>query len=195
MAAAIFRGGVEDDIGTQRNGALEHGGGEGVVDQEIGASGVGDFGGGSDVGDLQKRVGGSFGDYELGCRPNGGFDFGDFGHINDREFQVPLGQELAVEVAEAGVSIVGKDNVGAGLEGLQDRAEGAETGGKGQGGFAAFELGHGVFQAGLGRILLTDIGVAVNLLTGRAVGVSGGEVQRRGNGAGFAVDVSAGVDG
>ena len=57
MAAEELRGGVDDDVGAPLEGAGEVGGGDGVVDDEGDAQGVGGLGDGLDVEDVALGVG------------------------------------------------------------------------------------------------------------------------------------------
>ena len=60
VAAEILGGAVHDDIGAQRQRLLVHRRGEGVVDRDQGAMGMGAIGDGADVEQRQRRVGRCF---------------------------------------------------------------------------------------------------------------------------------------
>ena len=117
-----------------RPAVLKGGRGEGVVDSDLGAVLVGDFGGGRDVGDVEQRVGRGLDPHILvvlgGQCGFHGFQIGDVHHV---EAHTPRHEHLGEQAVGAAVHIVAEQDVVAGLDGgAQQHVDGGQARGEAQ---------------------------------------------------------------
>jgi hypothetical protein len=89
---------MHDQIGPQVQRSAQDGGGEGVVDQQRQALGVGDFGPGGDIQHLKPRIADGFTDDQARLRANGGTQGGQITRRHegggDAEARQGLGQQI-----------------------------------------------------------------------------------------------------
>ena len=117
IAQAGFMG-----IGAEGEGLLEVGRGEGIVDDQLGAGSMGDFGDGRDVSDVEQRVGGCLDPDRLGRRCHGGLDRVQVVDSSGRVGQSPLAENLVDQPERAAIGVIGNHQV---VAGPQHRAQGA----------------------------------------------------------------------
>src|SRR4051812_284857 len=114
----------------------------------------------------------------------------DAGHVNVGGFEAPFSEDLADYFAEAPVDVVGRDDVIAGFESLDQGRSYGEPGGEAESLFAAFEGGEAFFQRPAVGIVLARVTVAARVF---AVGIAfegGGKVDGRGHCSCGRVDVA-----
>ena len=112
MAADVFCGGLDDDVGTVLDGADEGGGGAGVVDDEWEAVLVGDVGEGANVGDVELGVAEGFGVDGAGFGGDGGADGGEVVGVGEAYGDAVLGEGVVEEVVGSAVEGGGGDERG-----------------------------------------------------------------------------------
>ncbi|GAA0582491.1 hypothetical protein GCM10010394_08940 [Streptomyces crystallinus] len=204
MAAQVLGGAVQHDLGAQFPWPLEHGRGEGVVDeQRHRAARVGD---GPDVHLGEGRVGRGLHDHQTGVGPQrvGDARGVDPGHLRTEESGVQ-------EVVAAAVQRPDGDHVPQARRGPgeQHRGEGGHAAGEGHGAFGAFQPRERCLETAYGGVVQACVhrgpvgqrsggreGIDPGGL-GRAVvrGVGRREVDRRGVQSESREVVAAGVDG
>ena len=84
VTAAVFRRRVHDDVGAQREGILQIGGGEGVVDGQQRSCLVGDLGDSGDVRNAEQGVGRRLDPDQLGLGPDDRAHRVEIGDLGDR---------------------------------------------------------------------------------------------------------------
>ena len=194
MAAEILGHAVDDDIGAQGQRLLQDGGGEGVIDDQEGADGLGDGGNGGDIDQFQHRVGGRLDPEHPGAGGHGATKVLGIEAVNVSEFN-PARLVDGLEKAEgAAVNLGCRDDVIAGLEGRHRRIAGGHPRAERQAVLALFERGQAGLQRGargVGRTAVFEGRRDADLLEG----VSDGGVDRHDHGSGVGIDGLAGADG
>ena len=174
LAVEVFGARVQHDVGAEFERALQRRGGQAVVHRQPGPGLVRQIGQGGDVADLGERIGGGFGQQQAGFGPNGcapgcqiGLRHAGGSHAKARK----LGPDQLEGGAKHGLRI---DHMIARLEqGKADQREGRHARRRGQRGWAAFERGQALLEAGHGRAAAAAVGVAI-LLTSKAARGGGG---------------------
>lgn len=152
VAVDVFGDGVHDNVGAVREGVLDIGGHEGVVDDDEDAVLVGDVGDGADVDEGEGRVGRGFDPDEFG--PVGLDHAGDVEFDGGRKGDLDaVGRGDFGEVAMGAAVDVGDGNDMASCsETLEDNGSGGGARGKGESVF-------GLFEGGNGRLKVPSVGV------------------------------------
>ena len=197
VAADVLGGGVDHHIGAIGQRVLKGGRGEGVVDSDLGAVLVGDFGGGRDVGDVEQRVGRSLDPHILvvlgGQCGFHGFQIGDVHHV---EAHTPRHEHLGEQAVGAAVHIVAEQDVVAGLDGgAQQHVDGGQARGEAQRVLAAFHGGELLVEACASGVDGAGVVVASPEAQHAILLESGGGEDRRDDRTGGRVGLLAGVDG
>ena len=121
VAVEVLGRGMHDDVGAVLDGAGQHGRRRGAVDAQDGAGTMGDVGDGGDVGDQPARVGRRL-DPDHACLPgpHGRGDGVQVSHVHEVDGDAPGLQQLEQPCAQRPVHLLGRHDVVAGLEGLED---------------------------------------------------------------------------
>ena len=185
------------DFATIGQRVLKGGRGEGVVDRDLGAVLVGNFGGGRVVGDVEQRVGRGLDPHILvvlgGQCGFHGFQIGDVHHV---EAHTPRHEHLGEQAVGAAVHIVAEQDVVAGLDGgAQQHVDGGQARGEAQRVLAAFHGGELLVEAGASGVDGAGVVVASPEAQHAILLESGGGEDRRDDRTGGRVGLLAGVDG
>ena len=204
VAAEIFRGRVEDDVGTELERVLEGRRGERVVDDEVrwnGARLLGSpadrQGGSCDVGQLEVRVGRRLEPEEPRSRgqllPE---DVRTGRQVGVSRLPCPARPMDPLQVAiRPAVDIVADDDLLAARRELGDRSGRGGTARERDSVGSFLEHRHGPLEAVAGRIDASRVVVAATRTIDAVLGVGRGLVDRGRDGAGDLVGLGAGVDG
>ena len=119
----------------------------------------------------------------------------DAGHVDVAGFEAPFAEDLADYFAQAPVDVVGRDDVVAGFESLDEGGGYGESGGEAEGLFAAFERGEAFFERMAVGVVLARVAVAARIFAVGAAFEGGGKVDGRGHCSGGRVDMAPRVDG
>src|SRR5207302_8433303 len=95
VATEVLRRGVDDEIGAQRERALEYRGRGGVVADAASAGPVGERGDRRDVGDAPQRIGRRLDPDDLGGRPERGLHRRRVRHVHEVDGQTPRREDVA----------------------------------------------------------------------------------------------------
>ncbi len=202
VAVDVLRERVHDEVGAQRERALQHRGGERGVDAAQRARLVRDPGDRLDVGDPGARVGRRLDVHEPRLRPDGRPDGVEVGGVDQRRGDAVLpGKQLGEQAVGADVGVVGAHHVVAGAqEGEEHRVQRGHPGGERDRRLAAVERGELLLQPALVRPAVAGVErgagarpAQLGRVVGQGVGVGGH--QRAADGPGAGVDGVAGVDG
>ena len=202
VAAEPFGERVDDDVRAEVDGSGEIGRGEGGIDDQRQAVGVGDVGDGLEVGDFQRGIGDGLAEQGAGLGVDGGGEVFRVVGIDEAHLDAERGQDVVELGVGAAVEVAGGDDVVAGLGEVDDGVEdGGGAGGDGEAGGAAFERGDALFEHVVGGVHQAGVDVAefaqgeqVGGVLGAVEHVGGGAVDRHRAGVGGGVRGVAGVE-
>jgi len=203
VAADKLGCGVDDDVGAVLDGADQHGGGGGVIDDQREAVLVGDGGELFDVGDVELGVAEGFGVDGSGFGVDGGADAVEVVGVGEAHGDALARQRVVEEVVGSAVERGGGDDLFAGRgEGLDGEGLGGLAGGGCQAGYSTFECGYALLEHVGGGVHQAGVDVAEFLESEEAGGVvrvveevGGGLVDGDRAGVGGGVGDLAGVEG
>ena len=116
VAAQVLRGGVHDDVGAERERALEIRRGEGVVDHDARAARVRDARDGVDVDDAERGVRRRLDPHDPRLRADGPCELVGIRQVGRGPVDPGLGVHPGNETERAAVRVEGQDHVMAGTE-------------------------------------------------------------------------------
>ena len=197
VAADVFRGGVGHHVDAAIERLLEDGSGEGAVanGEDVGTAEARHGGDRRQVGDLHQGIGRGFDPDQAGVGAQGGVEIVDAGHVDVAGFEAPLAEDLADYFTQAPVDVVGRDDVVAGFESLDEGGGYGESGGETEGLFAAFEGGETFLERMAVGIVLARVAVPARIFAVGSAFEGGGKVDGRGHCSGGGVDMAPRVDG
>lgn len=184
VAADILGGAVNDDVGSVGKGPEEHGGGEGVVDEQTGVVGAAELGKAGDVYDFEEWIGDGLDDEDDGRLFNEhALDGIKVGGVDEEALCAILGPEAVDEGVGGAVAVLGGGDGYAGPDAASSHGEvdcgHAAGGGEREvvcglcGHVVAFEVDDGVLEGGDGRVAVAAVDVEVGVSAEGAVEVGG----------------------
>ena len=203
VAAEILGGGVDDDVGTPLEGAVEDRGEAGVVEDEGHAGGAGDLGYFLDGEDIEGGVAQALAVEGLGVGAKGAAEGLGVVGVDEGDVDAEFWEGVVEEVVGAAVELGDGDDVVTGAGEIEDGVgDGGLAGGVGERGGAAFQGGDALLKHIRRGIHDTGVDVAQFLerkkiggVVGVAENVAGRLVERHGAGAGGGIGDLAGVEG
>ena len=185
---------VQDDVGPQLQGPLQHGRGKGVVHHREGAGPAAQAGGGGQVHHLEQGVRGALQPDDAGLGTERRGQGPEVLHAHEVGADPPVGEDLLGGHPETVVGVVGEDDVGARRQRLQQGHARGHAGGEDEGRLPPFEGGEGRLELVLVGVRLADVGVTAERHALGIAGEGGGEDDGRGHRARRGIDAVAGVN-
>ncbi len=184
VAVEILGGRVHDDVRTQAERALQHRGSKGVVDHDQQAALARDLGNGSDIDQLEHRVGRGLDPHHLGIGANRRLERSRVGQVDEAEIQAGSAATHALEQAKgAAVQVVHRHHVAAGIQQLHHRRGGGHAGGERKCARTAFQRGDATLVGEARGVMGTRI-LETLMLAGAGLRIGGRRVDRRHHRAG-----------
>ena len=140
LAVDVLGGRMDDDVGAEIQRPLQGRGAEGIVHHQLAAVGVGQFGQGTDVGDLGQGIGRRLQEQQLRFRPDGRLPGGKIGQRHEAHVH-PEGLDVLVEQHHGAAEDGSRgDDVIPGLQQPHDRSQdGRHARGRGHATLAPFQ--------------------------------------------------------
>ncbi len=194
VAADIFGGGVNDEVGAELKGLLQIGSGEGVVDRDQDPFGMGTLSQSDDINQLQQGVGGGFKPEQLGLVADDLIEGIGLAQISVFEVNAMTAPDLVKEPEGATVHVLHGDDLVASVKGRNDGVGGGQSRGKAEPVLAELTSGEGFLEGVAGGVGGAGVFVA-EVLARAGLGKSRGLVNGDDDRAGLFFRFLARVDG
>jgi hypothetical protein len=176
--------GIDDDVGAQLQGPLQQRGGEDIVDDELGARGMGELGHRRHIDDAKPGIRRRLDEDRLGLAREGIAPLREIAAVDEDGLDPEARQDLGQHILAGAEEGVGGDDAVAGAQLAGERGEDrGHAGRRGARGLGALEQGHallehlhgGIAEARIDEALL-PIGEGVLGLLRRAIDIARGHV-------------------
>ena len=185
---------VGNNIGTEEEGVLVYGGGEGVVNNKDDTGSLKSISDLADVEDLKGGVGGGLQPADLSVGADAGLEFLDVSEVGLSDIDAGVGVENLAKISvSATVNIIDTKDVITALKDVHDGNVGSHTAGASEGVVSVFHGGEGALKAGTGGVTATGI-VVNDWDTSRGLSVGGGEGDGRAHGTELLIGLVTSVD-